>query len=76
MLFDELTTGLDPHIAAQLQADLFSMAQGFILITHQYDAATFAKADEIIVLANGKVIAQGRLHDDTVMQALRTLNLR
>lgn len=76
MIFDELTTGLDPYIAAQIQADLFNMPQGFILITHQYDVATFAKADQIIVLADGQVIAEGHLHDEAVSQALRTLNLR
>lgn len=75
MIFDELTTGLDPRIAAQLQADLFKMPQGFILITHQYDAATFAQADEIIVLADGRVVARGQHDDPVVAAALHTLQL-
>ncbi|WP_127849673.1 ABC transporter ATP-binding protein [Lacticaseibacillus hulanensis] len=75
MIFDELTTGLDPHIAAKLQADLFNVAGGFILITHQYDAATFAKADEIIVLAGGKVVARGKQGAPEVARALSTLQL-
>lgn len=74
MIFDELTTGLDPRIAAQLQADLFDLPQGFILITHQFDAATFARADAIIVIAGGRVVANGQYADAQVQQELQALN--
>lgn len=75
MIFDELATGLDPRIAAQLQADLLQMHQGFILITHQYDRATFAQADEIIVLEKGQVVAKGKHAEPAVVQALNGLKL-
>ncbi|GBG94480.1 multidrug ABC transporter ATP-binding and permease protein [Ligilactobacillus salitolerans] len=75
MIFDELTTGLDPQIAAKLQMDLLSMRQGFILITHQYNAATFAQVDEIIVLQEGQVMARGNAGDVEVSEALTDLQL-
>ena len=74
-IFDELTTGLDPHIAAGLQRDLFDMAQGFLMITHTYNEAAFAQADQIIVLEKGHVIAQGQAQTPAVQAALQQLEL-
>lgn len=74
-VFDELTTGLDPHIAAELQRDLFAMTQGFLMITHTYNEAAFAQADQIIVLAKGRVIAQGQARTPAVQIALQQLEL-
>lgn len=74
-IFDELTTGLDPHIAAGLQRDLFDMAQGFLMITHTYNEAAFAQADQIIVLEKGHVIAQGQAQTPAVPAALQQLEL-
>lgn len=74
-VFDELTTGLDPHIAAGLQRDLFGMAQGFLMITHTYNEAAFDQADQIIVLEKGHVVAQGQAQTPAVQAALRQLEL-
>lgn len=75
-VLDELTTGLDPQIAAQLQDNIFDMPEGLIMITHQYRAKTFAKADTIFVMQAGRLIAQGPVTDPAVAQALTTLGLK
>ncbi|WP_225048467.1 ATP-binding cassette domain-containing protein [Lacticaseibacillus kribbianus] len=74
-VFDELTTGLDPQIAATLQADLMAMPQGMLLITHQYDAATFAAADQVLVMQGGRLIAAGPATQPAVQAALRQLGM-
>ncbi|WP_164506792.1 ATP-binding cassette domain-containing protein [Lapidilactobacillus bayanensis] len=74
-IFDELTTGLDPAVAARLEQDLFAMSAGFLLITHQYDAASFAKADRIIVLHAGRIQATGDLTDAAVQAGLHQLGM-
>ncbi|WP_262315794.1 ATP-binding cassette domain-containing protein [Lacticaseibacillus parakribbianus] len=74
-VFDELTTGLDPQIAATLQADLMAMPQGLLLITHQYSAATFAAADRVLVMQGGRLIASGRANQPAVQAALRELGM-
>lgn len=74
-IFDELTAGLDAPIAHRLLRDLFTLPTGFLLITHTYDHAAFAAADQIIVLAGGRVVASGRQSDAEVQQALATLRL-
>ncbi|KRN23000.1 abc transporter atp-binding and membrane spanning permease [Lacticaseibacillus camelliae DSM 22697 = JCM 13995] len=75
MVLDEMTTGLDPQIADRLQADIFNMKQGFVMITHQYNAATFAKADRIFVMAAGRIVAAGTQRDPQVAAALDSLAL-
>ncbi|WP_179394467.1 ATP-binding cassette domain-containing protein [Lacticaseibacillus absianus] len=74
-VFDELTTGLDPRIAAALQRDLFAMPQGFVMITHTYNAAAFAQADQIWVMAGGRIAAQGQATSPAVQAALARLEL-
>lgn len=75
MVLDEMTTGLDPKTADQLQADIFAMNPGFVMITHQYNAATFAKADRIFVMAGGRIVAAGTQRDPAVASALDQLAL-
>ncbi|WP_203624289.1 MULTISPECIES: ABC transporter ATP-binding protein [unclassified Lacticaseibacillus] len=75
MVLDEMTTGLDPKIADQLQADIFAMKQGFVMITHQYNAATFEKADRIFVMQGGRIVAAGTQRDPVVASALDHLAL-
>lgn len=75
MVLDEMTTGLDPQIADRLQQDIFNMTPGFVMITHQYNAATFAKADRIFVMKSGRLIAAGNQSDPAVAAALNTLAL-
>ncbi|MFT8392624.1 MAG: ABC transporter ATP-binding protein [Liquorilactobacillus ghanensis] len=76
-IFDELTTGLDPQIAAALLHDLFSMETetGFLLITHSFNLEAFQKADQIIVLQAGKIIACGKYQDAQIKAQLATLKL-
>ncbi|WP_204122855.1 ABC transporter transmembrane domain-containing protein [Lacticaseibacillus mingshuiensis] len=74
-VFDELTTGLDPHVAAGLLHDLFAMPQGFLLVTHTYDQAAFAAADMIVVMHGGQIIATGQSTAPAVAAALAELEL-
>ncbi|MFT9267914.1 MAG: ABC transporter ATP-binding protein [Liquorilactobacillus nagelii] len=73
-IFDELTTGLDPRIAASLLHDLFSMKMGFLLITHSFNLEAFQKADQIIVLQHGRISAQGNYQDEKIKLELAKLN--
>ncbi|ERL65848.1 ABC transporter ATP-binding protein [Schleiferilactobacillus shenzhenensis] len=74
-IFDELTTGLDPNIAATLEHDLFQLGQGFLLITHHYNDEIFRAADRILVMNNGCLAAQGRFTDLAVQRELKKLQL-
>ncbi|WP_461226025.1 ATP-binding cassette domain-containing protein [Lacticaseibacillus suihuaensis] len=72
-VFDELTTGLDPHIADRLQKDICAMPQGFLMITHTYNRDAFAAVDEILVMRAGRLAARGRVETPAVQAALREL---
>ncbi|WP_225047905.1 ATP-binding cassette domain-containing protein [Lacticaseibacillus kribbianus] len=72
-VFDELTTGLDPHIADRLQRDICAMPQGFLMITHTYNRDAFAAVDEILVMRAGRLAARGRVETPAVQAALREL---
>lgn len=74
-IFDELSTGLDPITANDLEDDLFKMTAGFILITHHYNASIFKKAEQIIVMSDGCVVANGDYRDPCVQTQLAKLNL-
>lgn len=72
-VFDELTTGLDPHIADQLQKDICAMPQGFLMITHTYNQEAFAHVDEILVMKDGRISARGSVGKPAVQRALHEL---
>lgn len=72
-IFDELTSGLDPHIATQIEDMLFASSQGLVLITHRYNPTIFAQADGIIVVDQGRIVAFGRDDDKVVQEALAQL---
>ncbi|WP_262315326.1 ATP-binding cassette domain-containing protein [Lacticaseibacillus parakribbianus] len=72
-VFDELTTGLDPHIADRLQRDICAMPQGFLMITHTYNRDAFAAVDEILVMRAGCLAARGRVETPAIQAALREL---
>lgn len=74
-VFDELTTGLDPHVAAELQRDLLKMPQGFLMITHTYNHAVFSAVDRILVVDHGALVASGPFSDLGVQAALERLEL-
>jgi phospholipid/cholesterol/gamma-HCH transport system ATP-binding protein len=76
VLYDEPFAGLDPislGTAARLIRDLNdSLGLTSIVVSHDLDE-TFAIADQVIILANGRIAAQGspaevRAHDDPLVQ--------
>ena len=74
-IYDEITTGLDPKIADQIEADIFARVNGFIFITHRYNPTIFQQADQIIVIEDGHIAAQGKLAAPLVHTALIKLHL-
>lgn len=59
-LFDEATSALDTHTEREIQANLREVSQGrgTLIIAHRL--STVADADEIIVLAEGRIVERGR----------------
>ncbi|MCY1558618.1 ATM1-type heavy metal exporter [compost metagenome] len=59
-LFDEATSALDTHTEREIQANLreVSLGRSTLIIAHRL--STVADADEIIVLAEGRIIERGR----------------
>ncbi|WP_164512027.1 ATP-binding cassette domain-containing protein [Lacticaseibacillus daqingensis] len=74
-IYDELTTGLDPAIAANIEAAVFAQPTGCAFITHRFNPTIFAAADQIIVLKAGRVQAVGPLAASSVQAALAELKL-
>ncbi|WP_179395551.1 ATP-binding cassette domain-containing protein [Lacticaseibacillus absianus] len=74
-IYDELTTGLDPQIAASIEATVFAQRAGCAFITHRYNPELFAAADQIVCLAAGRIQAAGPLSAPAVQQALAALHL-
>ncbi|QEU48538.1 ABC transporter ATP-binding protein [Schleiferilactobacillus harbinensis] len=72
-IYDELTSGLDPRIATQIEDDLFASEQGLVLITHRYNPTIFAKADDIIVVNQGRIVTVGQDDSVDVQHALQQL---
>ena len=62
LFLDEPSTGLDPITAAELDQLIVHLARNlgitFVIVTHDL-ASTFAVADRVIMLADGKVTAEG-----------------
>ncbi|WP_347564244.1 thiol reductant ABC exporter subunit CydD [Bacillus sp. Cs-700] len=59
ILFDEPTTGLDLYTEKVLQSAINSLSQNATMITVAHRLHTIRKADHIIVLDQGKVMAEG-----------------
>lgn len=74
-IFDEPLTGLDPKTAHDISKILTDLNSGWITVTHQFDEQLFEQADEIIILDNGEIKAQGFLNDSAVQNWLNRLNL-
>ncbi|ERL63750.1 hypothetical protein L248_2219 [Schleiferilactobacillus shenzhenensis LY-73] len=74
-IYDELTSGLDPAIAATIENTLFAAAGGLVFITHRFNQPIFEKADEIIVIDQGRILSRGPYTDNTVRHALDGLGL-
>ena len=74
-IFDEPLTGLDPKTAHDISQILINLKSGWITVTHQFDQRLFQNADQIIVLDNGTVQAQGTLDNSNIKTWLKKLNL-
>ena len=75
-ILDEPLTGLDPQTAREMGrviADDFP--GGWAVVTHQYDPALFAAADQIVVLAHGRVVATGSVTAPAIQDWLHRLKL-
>jgi ATP-binding cassette, subfamily B, bacterial len=59
LLFDEPTTGLDPATKRDVVETLVGVVQGRAAVVATHDMALAARADEIIVLVDGRVRARG-----------------
>jgi len=59
MILDEPSTGLDPELEWYLEQSIHAMRQGrtIIWITHHLDVLGIA--DEVLLLSEGKIVAQG-----------------
>ncbi|KGD92170.1 metal ABC transporter permease [Achromobacter sp. RTa] len=66
-LFDEATSALDTHTEREIQANLREVSQGRSTLIIAHRLSTVADADEIIVLAEGRIIERGR-HMDLLAQ--------
>ncbi|HLO49093.1 MAG TPA: ABC transporter ATP-binding protein [Kamptonema sp.] len=65
VLLDEATASVDPEneILIQKAIDLLVESKTLIIIAHQL--STITKADQILVIDKGKIVAQGK-HDDLI----------
>jgi len=59
-LFDEATSALDTHTEREIQANLREVSQGRSTLIIAHRLSTVADADEIIVLAEGRIVERGR----------------
>lgn len=59
LLLDEATSALDPHAEAVVQQALDKAAEGRTTIVIAHKLATIRKADNIVVMAKGRVVEQG-----------------
>ncbi|CAB5516833.1 ATM1-type heavy metal exporter [Achromobacter anxifer] len=59
-LFDEATSALDTHTEREIQTNLREVSQGRSTLIIAHRLSTVADADEIIVLADGRIIERGR----------------
>ena len=60
MLFDEATSALDTHTEREIQNNLRELSRGRTTLVIAHRLSTVVDADEIIVLADGRVAERGR----------------
>lgn len=67
LILDEATAGLDPGNELQVQRVLQRLMEGRTVLVIAHRLATVYQADSIIVLADGKVVEQGK-HNELMQQ--------
>lgn len=65
LLLDEATSALDPHAEGIVQKALNSVSENRTTIVIAHKLATIRNADNIVVMAKGKIMEQGR-HEELV----------
>ena len=60
LLLDEATSALDPHAEGVVQQALDRASKGRTTITIAHKLATIRKADNIVVMAQGRIVEQGK----------------
>lgn len=65
-IFDEVTSGLDPETAMQVQADVNGTNLGYLMITHDYRKSFLEKVDHITIINGGELV-----HDGSPSQVLK-----
>ncbi|MCV6614353.1 MAG: type I secretion system permease/ATPase [Cellvibrionaceae bacterium] len=73
-LLDEPTTGMDNSTEAKLKKNLLQLSQGKTLVLVTHKTSLLDLVDRIIVLENGKLIADGS--KDSVLDALKKGQIR
>ncbi|MDH5105660.1 ABC transporter ATP-binding protein/permease [Lentilactobacillus diolivorans] len=75
LIFDEPVSGLDPKTAQSIEQVLTNLEVGWVTITHHYNPKLFKFANEVIVIDNGTIAAEGKVGDPHVKLWLQRLNL-
>ena len=65
LVLDEATSAVDPGTEARLARALESLSRGRTSITIAHRLSTAARSDEVLVLADGRLVERGH-HDDLV----------
>ncbi len=68
MMFDEATSALDTKTEREIQASLDDVAKGRTTLIIAHRLSTVVKADEILVLEEGRIVERGR-HADLLAKA-------
>ncbi len=67
LILDEATSALDSQTEGSIQESLAEMGQGRSVITIAHRLSTIADADQILVMAEGRIIERGT-HDELLQQ--------
>jgi ATP-binding cassette subfamily B protein len=69
LLLDEATSGLDAFMEVTIMDELLKYMEGSTIVTVAHRYATFERADQIVLLEQGKIVEQGK--HDALMQDRR-----